>query len=103
MEGRIVNVAGQGDTEIPGGNIPADDFSGTKEEPKVYKGDVTVSLSDISKLEHAVIKGNLTLVGSPSGSVSFFNITVEGDADFSELDSDSYTLDGITVLGNIIL
>lgn len=103
VEGRIVNVAGQGDTEIPGGNIPADDFSGTKEEPKVYKGDVTVSLSDISKLEHAVIKGNLTLVGSPSGSVSFFNITVEGDADFSELDSDSYTLDGITVLGNIIL
>lgn len=103
VEGRILDIAGQGETDIPGGDIPAADFSGTPEKLKVYNGDVTVSLSDVSKLENAVVKGNLTLVGSPSTSVSFSNLTVEGNADFTGLDSDNYELVGLTILGNIIL
>ncbi|MDF2068170.1 5'-nucleotidase C-terminal domain-containing protein [Bacillus sp. Cr_A10] len=103
IEGRIVDVAGKGPiTEYPGGDIAAKDFSGTPEAPKVYNGDVTVSISDISKLKNAIVKGNFTVTGSSSENISFFNIKVEGDADFSGLSSKIYNFEGLTVIGELI-
>ncbi|TQR21382.1 bifunctional metallophosphatase/5'-nucleotidase [Psychrobacillus vulpis] len=104
VEGRIVDVAGQEPgTEFPGGEVAPEDFSGTPEAPKVYNGDVTVSLTDVTKLENAIIKGNLILKGSPSGDITFSNITVEGNADFSGLSGKTLNLDGLTVEGEMIL
>ena len=51
------------DNEYPGGTIDAKDFSGTVEVPKIYNGDVTVSVTDVSFLGNAIIKGNLTITG----------------------------------------
>ncbi|MFJ5768997.1 5'-nucleotidase C-terminal domain-containing protein [Psychrobacillus sp. NPDC093180] len=104
VEDRIVDIASKGPgTELPGGEIAAEDFSGTPEALKVYNGDVTVSVTDVAKLENAVIKGDLILKGNPSGSISFSNITVEGDADFTGLGGKTVNFDGITIIGEMIL
>ncbi|WP_313893759.1 5'-nucleotidase C-terminal domain-containing protein [Psychrobacillus sp.] len=101
IEGRIVDVKGDGSgTELPGGNIEAKDFSGTPDALKVYKGDVTVSITDVSLLENAVVKGNLTIIGTPTGSISFKNITVEGDFDISSLEGKAFDLNDLTVAGD---
>jgi 2',3'-cyclic-nucleotide 2'-phosphodiesterase (5'-nucleotidase family) len=69
VEGRIVHIT---TTTIPGAN-----FSGTEANPKVYNGDVVVDVTGVSVLEHAVVKGNLKVIGS--NGVSFNNVTVEGE------------------------
>ena len=99
VEGRIVDVAGDGPgTELPGGTIEEDDFSGTPEAVKVYNGDVEVTVADLSKLENAVVKGDLTIKGKIN-SLSLSNITVEGDLDLSELDA-NVRLNKVKVSGN---
>ncbi|MGE8080448.1 5'-nucleotidase C-terminal domain-containing protein [Peribacillus loiseleuriae] len=98
VEGRIVDVAGPG-AELPGGDIAGADFSGTSETPKVYKSDVTVSITNVASLKNAVVKGNLTLTGTVTDKVSFSNITVEGNLDVSGLDGTIYDFNGITVNG----
>nr|WP_255428719.1 5'-nucleotidase C-terminal domain-containing protein [Sporosarcina sp. resist] len=106
IEGRIVDVAGvveEPGTEIPGGDIESENFSGTVNAPKVYKGDVKVSITDLASLKNAVVKGNLILTGTPTGDVSFANITVEGNLDVSGLDGKNFDFDGITVDGETIL
>lgn len=104
IEGRIVDVVSQEPgQEIPGGTINEDSFSGTVSAPKVYKGNVTVTIEQVAKLENAVIKGNLILVGSPVGAISFSNITVEGDLDVSELNGNDFDFSNITVVGDTIL
>ncbi|TQR18335.1 bifunctional metallophosphatase/5'-nucleotidase [Psychrobacillus soli] len=95
IEGRIVDVAG---TTI----IAAEDFSGTSAAPKVYESNVSVNVANISKLENVTVKGNLTLTGTPSGKVSFENISVEGNFDLSGLEGD-IDLHGITVTGETTL
>lgn len=106
IEGRIIDVAGtveEPGTELPGGDIASEDFSGTVNAPKVYKGDVKVTITDLASLKHAVVKGNLILTGTPTGDVSFANITVEGNLDVSRLDGKNFDFDGITVDGETIL
>lgn len=99
VEGRIVDVAGEDPgTELPGGVIDEDKFSGTPNAPKVYSDDVVVTVADLSKLENAVIKGNLTIKGK-TNSMSLTNIKVEGDLELSELDA-NVVLNGVTVAGN---
>ncbi|MFJ7977703.1 bifunctional metallophosphatase/5'-nucleotidase [Peribacillus sp. NPDC096379] len=104
IEGRIVDVAGEeSDTELPGGSVAAGEFSGTAENPKVYKGDVTISVTDVASFKHAVVKGNLILTGTLTEDVSFTNIKVEGNLDISGLEGDNYGFDGITVTGETTL
>lgn len=103
VEGRIVDVAGQGpDTELPGGAVEAKDFSGTPDALKVYNGDVTVSVKDVAFLGNAIIKGNLTIIGTTS-NISLANITVQGNLDLSGLDGANKDLDGIIVDKETIL
>lgn len=104
IEGRIVDVAGQEPgTDIPGGVIEEKDFSGTVNTPKVYKGDVTVAVTDIASFANVVVKGNLILTGTPSADVSFLNIKVEGNLDLSGLNGDVFDFDGIDVGGETII
>ncbi|WP_399629251.1 S-layer homology domain-containing protein [Sporosarcina sp. SG10008] len=102
IEGRIVDVAGV--VEEPGTeDVAGEDFSGTVDTPKVYKGNVTVSVTDVVSFENVTVKGNLILTGTPTENVSFANITVEGNLDLSGLNSDVFEFDGITVAGEITL
>lgn len=104
VEGRIVDVAGQEpNPELPGGEVAPENFSGTPENPKVYNGDVTVSVTKVAFLGNANIKGDLIITGALTGPISFANITVQGDADFSRLDGELFNFDGLNVAGEIIL
>jgi hypothetical protein len=58
------------------------DFSGTLENPKVYAGDVTVDATGVTKLENAIVKGNLILKGN--ASLEIVNVTVEGETIFED-------------------
>ncbi|QUG40573.1 S-layer homology domain-containing protein [Psychrobacillus sp. INOP01] len=103
VEGRIVDVKDEDpNNEYPGGNIDEDDFSGTVEVPKVYNGDVTVSVTEVSFLGNAIIKGNLTITGNPSNNMTLSNITVKGNLDLSGLNGETLDLDGIIVDGETI-
>lgn len=97
-EGRIVDVAGQVNEPID-----ADDFSGTVETPKVYKGDVTVSVTDAEKLENAVVNGDLIITGTPNATLFISNVKVTGNVDLSGIEGKTFDLDGLTVDGEIIL
>lgn len=72
--------------------LPAADFSGTVANPKVHLGNVKVSITEIDKLENAVIKGSLTLIGNLKESFSISNVKVEGNLDLSSLE-DGLVLD----------
>jgi 2',3'-cyclic-nucleotide 2'-phosphodiesterase (5'-nucleotidase family) len=76
VEGRIVDIA---TTQQPV-SVPGSEFSGTAAEPKVYEGDVVVDVSNVSKLEYAVVKGDLTISGD--ASVDMVNVDVEGEIFF---------------------
>ena len=103
VEGRIVDVAGQEpDNELPGGAVEAKDFSGSPDVPKVYKGDVTVSATNVTFLGNAIIKGNLTITGT-TANFSLANITVLGNLDLSGLEGTANDLDKIIVEGETIL
>ncbi len=63
--------------------VNATSFSGTAAQPKVYNGNVIVTISgteDVT-LQHAVVKGNLIIKGG-QGIVTLENVTVEGDTEF---------------------
>lgn len=103
-EGRIVDVAGKGtDTELPGGIVPPSSFSGTVDKPKVYNGNVTVSVTDVATFENVVVRGNLVLTGALTKDVLFKNIKVEGNLDLSGLESNDFNFDGIEVAGDTTL
>ncbi|WP_419961109.1 S-layer homology domain-containing protein [Psychrobacillus sp. BM2] len=104
VEGRIVDVKDEKpDNEYPGGDIPAKDFSGTPNAPKVYNGDVTVSVTNVAFLGNAIIKGNLIITGVSSNNMTLSNITVKGNLDLSGLNGETLDLDGIMVDGDTIL
>ncbi|WP_346235365.1 choice-of-anchor I family protein [Lysinibacillus telephonicus] len=86
--------------DVPVQEIPEDAFSGTASEPKVYEGNVKVTIKNAAKLENATIKGDLILVGTPSETFEIINVKVEGNADLSGLEGDSYNFDGLEVTGN---
>lgn len=96
VEGRIVDVAGDV-------SVDPEDFVGTESDPAVHQGNVTVDVSDVSTLEHAEVKGNLTLVGTADENLTFTNIKVEGNLDVTGLDGANISFDGIEVDGETIL
>ena len=101
LEGRIVDVAGK-ETELPGGTIVEKDFSGTVDAPKIYKGDVSINISDLALLQHAVVKGDLTITGTITGEFSLANIVVEGNLDVSGLDATNLKFKDVEVIGETI-
>lgn len=102
----VYEFEGTGIPEIPVTPVTpvsATDFSGTVEEPKVYAGNVKVSVTEAEKLENAVIMGDLILTGTPKNSLSITNIKVKGNVDLSGLDGKNLNMDGIIVNGEITL
>lgn len=99
IEGRIIDVAGG----LPGGNYDGEDFSGTVDAPKVYNGNVTVDITNILTLGHAVVRGNLTLTGTALEALNFTNIKVEGDLILSDLKGTNFNFDGIEIDGDTII
>lgn len=99
VEGRIVDVANSQQPE----NVDGADFSGTAGQPKVYEGNVTVSISNIASLANAVVKGNLILTGTVPAQFSFNNLQVGGNLDLSQLTGDLFNFDGVDVTGDTIL
>lgn len=83
--------------------MTAEAFSGTVDTPKVHEGDVTVSITDATKLENATVNGNLIIKGTPTETFSMTNITVEGNLDLTGLDGEVLNMDGITVTGETTL
>lgn len=57
--------------------VNATDFSGSADALKVFYSDVRVDVTGVSKLENAVVKGDLYLKGN--SEVILSNVTVEGD------------------------
>jgi 5'-nucleotidase/2',3'-cyclic-nucleotide 2'-phosphodiesterase/3'-nucleotidase/5'-nucleotidase len=100
VEGRIVDVA---NSQQPDKTVDGADFSGTAGQPKVYEGNVTVSISNIASLENAVVKGNLILTGTVPAQFSFNNLQVGGNLDLSQLTGDLFNFDGVDVTGDTIL
>lgn len=100
VEGRVVDVS---NSQVPDENIAETEFSGTVTTPKVYEGNVTVDINNISILENAVVKGHLIITGTVTNELSFVNVKVEGNLDLSKIDVDKVDFDGITVNGETIL
>ncbi len=97
------NPGDPGNPENPGGSYDGDDFSGTEEQPKVFNGNVSVNVTDVSSLEHTVVKGDLTLTGTAQSHMSLTNIEVEGNLDLSGLiNNSSIDLSNVTVDGETI-
>lgn len=100
VEGRVVDVS---NSQVPDETIAETEFSGTVTTPKVYEGNVTVDINNISILENAVVKGHLIITGTVINELSFVNVKVEGNLDLSKIDVDKVDFDGITVNGETIL
>lgn len=79
------------------------DFNGTIEKPKVFEGNIKVDITSVSKLENAVIKGDLIIIGNLDNQVNFSNIKVSGKLDLSNLVGKDFNFSGIEVEGEIIL
>ncbi|MBO0588977.1 S-layer homology domain-containing protein [Sporosarcina sp. E16_8] len=101
IEGRLVDVAGV-DEEPGTEDVAGKDFSGTVDAPKIYNGNVTVSVTDVVSFKNVTVKGNLILTGTPTEKVSFANIMVTGNLDISKLDGENFDFNGITVDGETI-
>ena len=73
------------------------------EAPKTHTGNVTVDITTASKLENAVIKGDLTLTGTAVENLTFSNIKVEGNLNVSGIQGSTINLSGIEVTGDTTL
>lgn len=69
---------GEGDIKV----VSPKEFNGTSDKAKVFKGNIKVDITGFSKLENAVINGNLVLTGTAS-KITFSNIKVNGQLDVS--------------------
>lgn len=83
---------GAGDVKV----VSPKDFNGTSDKSKVFEGNIKVDITTISKLENAVINGNLILTGTPS-RITFSNIKVKGQLDVSGVKGNEISFDGIEV------
>ncbi len=99
-EGRIVDVFGIPTEPI---TVSPENFGGTTEALKTHDGSVIVDITDISKLENAVIKGDLKLTGKSTESLTFSNIKVEGNLDISGIEGSNINFSGIEVAGETTL
>ena len=95
VEGRIVDVVVK--------TVAPENFGGTSESPITHLGNVEVDITNATKLENAMIKGDLKLIGTSSESLTFSNIKVEGNLDISSIDSSNISLNGIEVTGDTTL
>lgn len=68
----------------------------------MYSGSVTVPVTEIVKLENAIVKGDLIITGASSVRLSFTNITVEGDLVLADFDG-NVDFEGITVVGDTVI
>lgn len=100
VEGRIVDVFGIPKEPII---VVPEDFGGTPQAPKIHDSSVIVDITNVSKLENAVIKGDLKLTGKSIESLTFSNIKVEGNLDISGVEGSSINLSGIEVAGDTTL
>lgn len=100
IEGRIKDVAGSNTDPTV---VLAKDFGGTADAPKTHEGNVVVDITDVASLENAVVKGNLTLTGTPPDDFTFSQVTVEGNLDLSGLNGKTVSMSGVTVNGETIL
>lgn len=82
--------------------VPAADFSGTEAEPKEYEGNVLVTIDNIGILEHAVIKGDLILVGTYSGTLTLKDVTVEGKLSLTGVTGD-INIEKLDANGDVML
>lgn len=103
IEGRIVDIAGEESGEYPGGEYNGDDFSGTVDAPKVYNGDVTVDITNMLTLGNAVVRGNLTFIGTATETITFSNIKVTGNLILTDLNGPIFNFSGIEVDGDTII
>ena len=62
-----------------------------------------VDITNASKLENAVIKGDLKLTGKSTDNLTFSNIKVEGNLDISGIEGSNINLSGIEVAGETTL
>jgi 2',3'-cyclic-nucleotide 2'-phosphodiesterase (5'-nucleotidase family) len=72
VEGRIIAIQ----------TVVSTAFSGTTATPKTYNGNVAVDVTGVTKLENAIVKGNLILKGN--AGVTLDNVTVEGETIFED-------------------
>ncbi|MGE7780538.1 5'-nucleotidase C-terminal domain-containing protein [Peribacillus sp. NPDC097264] len=99
---KTVNPAIEGRIKDVSGNTPNPE-PGTPEDPtKTYEGDTELDITNLSSLDNIVVKGNLTLTGTPSETITISDVTVEGDLDVSGLNGKRVNLAGITVKGDTI-
>ena len=83
--------------------VAPENFGGTPEAPITHLGNVEVDITNVSKLENAVIKGDLKLTGKSTESLTFSNIKVEGNLDISGIEGSTINLSGIEVAGDTTL
>ena len=95
VEGRIVDVVVK--------TVAPENFGGTPEAPITHLGNVEVDITNVSKLENAIIKGDLKLTGKSTESLTFSNIKVEGQLDISGVEGSTFNLSGIEVAGDTTL
>lgn len=88
------NGGGSGESGIK--VVSPKEFNGTSQKPKVFEGNIKVDITGISKLENAVINGDLILTGSTS-KITFSNIKVKGNLDVSSVKGSEISFDGIEV------
>jgi 2',3'-cyclic-nucleotide 2'-phosphodiesterase (5'-nucleotidase family) len=72
VEGRITTIQ----------TVVATAFSGTTATPKTFNGNVAVDVTGITKLENAIVKGDLILKGN--AALTLENVTVEGETIFED-------------------
>ncbi|MCZ2257581.1 hypothetical protein [Sporosarcina sp. G11-34] len=59
----------------------------------MHDGNVEIDITDIGSLSNAIVRGNLTIIGTITGNTTFSNIKVEGDLDLSGIDGNPFDLD----------
>jgi len=72
---------------------------GTKEKPIVIKQDAIVNLTNTLRIEHVIFEGNLTLTGTPAGTLVISNVKVLGNLNISDIQG-NISLEDIEVLGD---
>lgn len=93
--GRIVDVAVK--------TVAPENFGGTSESPITHTGNIEVDITNATKLENALIKGDLKLTGASSESLTFSNIKVEGNLNISNIQGSTIDLNGVEVTGDTTL
>lgn len=76
--------------------VSPEEFDGTSEKPKVFKGNIKVDITGMMKLENAVIDGDLVLTGI-ADRITFSNIKVKGHLDISGVKGSEISFDGMEV------